>query len=324
MPPPPPPAAGHSWSAYQHPPPALQHHWPPFPPFDPGRPPPGSFEPPQHSEKPPPSWPQNQWSPPEHHFRGQFPPNQQQFPNQAPPSYQSNSRPDNPAQVYTSNRQNYPFNNQSMNRPWLDDQQKTTASDEESMQRLRDEQWLQSFLLKRRNKSIEPKQTESKPSISQFREKLYGTVKMLSELNIVCQMLKDNLENEGVWTESLSKANKLKSSIQESLTDLKDPDCVSSVKRKLLLINKKRARMRRRKMQQREEKQEQEARRADREVEVDKWQMKRIQEVEEKNRVRKTHLISVSSNRGVTHSVLPPMVHSYYPLYFNVLIIYFL
>lgn len=209
-----------------------------------------------------------------------------------------------------------------MNRPWLDDQQKITASDEESMQRLRDEQWLQSFLLKRRNKSTEPKQTESKPSISQFREKLYGTVKMLSELNIVCQMLKDNLENEGVWTESLSKANKLKSSIQESLTDLKDPDCVSSVKRKLLLINKKRARMRRRKMEQREEKQEQEARRAEREAEIDKWQMKRIQEVEEKNRVRKTPLISVSSNRGVTHSVLPPMVHVVH--YFNVLLIYFL
>ncbi len=289
-----PPAAGHAWSGYQHPPPALQQHWPPFPPFDPGRPPPGSFEPPQHSENPP--WLQNQWSPPEHHFRGQFPPNQQQFPNPAPSPYQSNARPDNPAQVYTPNRHNYPFNNQSLKRPWLDDQQKITASDEDSAQRLRDEQWLRSFLLKRRNQSIEPKQPEPKPSISQFREKLYGTVKMLSELNLVCQMLKDHLEDEGVWTESLSRAAELKSSIQERLADLKDPDCVSRVTRKVLLINKKRARMRRRKTEQREEKQEQEARRAERQAEVDKWQMKRIQEVEEKNRVRETPLISVSSH----------------------------
>ncbi|KAK2913396.1 hypothetical protein Q8A67_001795 [Cirrhinus molitorella] len=288
---PPPPAAGHAWNMYQHQPPAVQHHWPPFPPFDPNRPPPGSFEPPQHSENPPPppSWSQNQWNPAEHHFRGQFPPNQHQFPNSAPPGYQSNARPDNPTQVY-------PFNNQSMNRPWLDDQQnqiKTSsiaASDEASMQRLRDEQWIQSFLLKRKNKSIEPKQTESKPSISQYREKLYGTVKMLSELNIVCQRLKDNLENQDVWTETLSRATELKSNIQQSLVDLKDVDCVSSVKRKLLLINKKRARMRRRKMEQREEKQEQEDRRAEREAEVDKWQMKRIQEVEEKNREKELKL----------------------------------
>ncbi|XP_016401306.1 programmed cell death protein 7 [Sinocyclocheilus rhinocerous] len=292
MPPPPPPAAGHTWNTYPHPPPAVQHHWPPFPPFDPSRPPPGSFEPPQHSENPPPSWSQNQWRPPEHHFTRQVPPNQHQFPDAAPPSYQSSAR----LELYTSNRQNYPFNSQSMNRPWLDgqrNQSKTisiTASDEESMQRLRDEQWIRSFLLKRRNKSTEPKHTESKASISQFREKLYGTVQMLSELNIVCRMLKDHLENEDVWTESLSKATELKNSIQESLTDLKDPDCVGGIKRKLLLINKKRARMRRRKMEQKEEKQEQEARRAEREAEVDKWQMKRIQEVEEKNREKELKL----------------------------------
>lgn len=100
-------------------------------------------------------------------------------------------------------------------------------------------------------------------------------------------MLKDNLENEDVWTESLSKATALKNSIQERLTGLKDPDAVGGLKRRLLQIKKKRARMRRRKMQQREEEQEQEARRAEREAEIDKWQMKRILEVEEKNRVRR-------------------------------------
>ncbi|ROI48926.1 Programmed cell death protein 7 [Anabarilius grahami] len=279
---------GHSWNMYQHPPPPAQHPWPQFPPFDPSRPPPGSFEPPQHSENQPPSWSQNQWNQPEHHFRGQFTPNQHQFPNSAPVSYQSNTRPDNSAQMYTSNHQSYSFTNQS----WLDDHQNSsqitsaTASDE----RLRDEQWIQSVLLSRICKSSEPKQTESTPSVSQFKEKLSGTVKMLSELNIVCQMLKDNVEDEGVWTDALSKAAELKKSIQERLTELKEPDCVRSIKRRLLQINKKRARMRRRKMEQKEEKMEEEARRAEREALVDKWQMKRLLEVEEKNREKELKL----------------------------------
>lgn len=117
---------------------------------------------------------------------------------------------------------------------------------------------------------------------------------MLSELNIVCQMLKDNVEDEGVWTDALSKAAELKKSIQERLAELKEPDSVRSIKRRLLQINKKRARMRRRKMELKEEKLEEEARRAEREALVDKWQMKRLQEVEEKNRVRKTGRLYMS------------------------------
>lgn len=115
---------------------------------------------------------------------------------------------------------------------------------------------------------------------------------MVSELNKVRQMLEDNLENESVWTETLSKAAELKNIIRERLTSLKDPDCLSGIQRKLLLIEKKRARVRRRKMEEREEMQEQEVRRAEREAEVDKWQMKRILEVEEKNRVRTRFVFS--------------------------------
>ncbi|KAG1959533.1 programmed cell death protein 7 [Pimephales promelas] len=284
---PPPAAAGHTWDMYQHPP--VQTHWPHFPPFDPSRPPPVTFEPPQHTENPP-TWLQNQWNQPEHHHSGQFPPNQHQYPNSAPPSYQSNVMPDHSAHMYTSNRQNYPFTDQSANRPWLDDSQNNskmtsvTACDEESKQLSRDQQWIQRFLRSRLRKPSETKRTESHPPLSQFKEKLYGTVKMLSELNIVCQMLKDNLENEDVWTSTLSKAAELKNHIQERLAELKDPDCVRSIQRKVLQINKKRARMRRRKVELKEEELQREARRAEREAVVDKWQAKRIQEVEEKNR----------------------------------------
>lgn len=119
---------------------------------------------------------------------------------------------------------------------------------------------------------------------------------MVSELNKVRQMLEDNLENESVWTETLSKAAELKNIIRERLTSLKDPDCLSGIQRKLLLIKQKRARVRRRKMEEREEMQEQEVRRAEREAEVDKWQMKRILEVEEKNRVRTRFVLCHVSN----------------------------
>nr|XP_055039529.1 programmed cell death protein 7 [Misgurnus anguillicaudatus] len=284
---PPAPGPGNTWSMFQHPPPptTAQHQWPPFPTvnpgapypaFDPSRPPP-TLEPPQYNNKQ--QWTQNQWTPPNSHFRGHFPPNQ----HSAPTSYQSSFRPD------TSSNQNYPI----ANRPWPDDYQdqakSTSASDEESRQRLRDEQWLQSFLLQRgKHQPLEP--PKPKLSISQFKRKLYGTVHMVSELNAVCQMLKENLENESVWTEMLSRATELKNIIQESMTDLKDPELFCSIQRKLLLISKKRARVRRRKMEEREEKQEQEARRAERKAEVDKWQIKRLQEVEEKNREKELKL----------------------------------
>jgi len=219
--------------------------------------------------------------------------------------------PDHSAHMYTSNRQNYPFTDQSANRPWLDDSlnnskmTSVTACDEESKQLSRDQQWIQRFLRSRLRKPSETKRTESHPPLSQFKEKLYGTVKMLSELNIVCQMLKDNLENEDVWTSTLSKAAELKNHIQERLAELKDPDCVRSIKRKVLHINKKRARMRRRKVELKEEELQREARRAEREAVVDKWQAKRIQEVEEKNRVRKTDsLYQCLPIGGATRSVL--------------------
>lgn len=108
---------------------------------------------------------------------------------------------------------------------------------------------------------------------------------MLSELSELCQSLKNNLENEGAWTDSYSRAAELKSSLEESLQTLNDPDRVDMVKKKLALIKKRRERLRRRKVEREEEKREQEARAAEKEAAIDKHQMKKIHEIEEKNRV---------------------------------------
>lgn len=209
------------------------------------------------------------------------------FSNSAPPSYQPSFQSNNilaPNYSVDHHKQNYPSQapsdhfDKSINR-----------FDEDAWQRKQDEQWINTFL-RRRTKMAPPssaKRCPPKQSVSDFREKLYVAVKMLSELSEVCQTLKNNLENENVWTDSYSRAVALKSSLEESLKTLNDPERVDMVKKKLTLIKKKRARVRRKKAEREEEKREREARAAEKEAAIDKHQMKKIQEIEEKNRVRR-------------------------------------
>lgn len=90
-----------------------------------------------------------------------------------------------------------------------------------------------------------------------------------------------------MWGESYRQATELRSGLQERLATLRDPQVISGVRKKLELIKKKRARRRRRREERAEEKQEEERRAAEREAAIDKFQMKQIQELEEKNRVRR-------------------------------------
>lgn len=158
--------------------------------------------------------------------------------------------------------------------------------DEESRQRKQDEQWLQNFALKRKIKTIPQKSRTEMPSVSQMKEDLYGAVKLVSELSLICQTLKLNLENDTVWTESYSEAAELKKNVQERLSFLSDPEAKSSIKKKLMTIRNKRIRIRRKKIEHVEEDQKQEERLAERVAAIDKWMLKRIQQVEEKKRVR--------------------------------------
>lgn len=158
--------------------------------------------------------------------------------------------------------------------------------DEESKQRKQDEQWLQKFLLNRKIKDIPQKRKTETPSVNQVRKDLYGVVKLVSELSLICQTLKLNLENDSVWTESYSKAAGLRKIIQDKLSFLSDHETMSSIKKKLVAIRKKRIRTRRSKLDQAEENQKIEERLAERHAAIDKWRMKRIQKVEERKRVR--------------------------------------
>ncbi|KAJ8340337.1 hypothetical protein SKAU_G00349700 [Synaphobranchus kaupii] len=156
-------------------------------------------------------------------------------------------------------------------------------SDAEAKQKQMDKQWLVNFLLNRKTaKSTTPQQKRDKPCISQVKETLYSAARLVSELSIACEKLKENVENEKVWTESYSKAVAIKSALLEKLNIFSDPAYVESVKNKLAFISKKRLRNRRKKRERVEEEKEEDARAAQREAAIDKWRLKRIQQVEDK------------------------------------------
>jgi hypothetical protein len=166
--------------------------------------------------------------------------------------------------------------------------------DEDSIQRMQDEQWLKHFLRNRErttaknSKPAQPhsRQTHPKVSVAHIRDTLYGAIQLVSKLSMACETLKHNMENESVWADSYAEAVSVKTDLQEKLKVLGDSEFVESLKKKLSSISKRRARLRRRQVEQDEDKQREEERVAEREAAIDKWRMKRIHEVEEKKRVR--------------------------------------
>ncbi|KAG9352294.1 hypothetical protein JZ751_020707 [Albula glossodonta] len=160
-----------------------------------------------------------------------------------------------------------------------------SLSDAGTKQRQLDEQWLVKFLLNRKtSKSAISKRPSDNLYVSKVRETLYGAVRLVADLSISCQKLKENVENENVWAELYPKAVLMKRDLVEELKPFNDPAYIDSVKKKLSFISKKRLRNRRKKREQFEEKQEEDTRAVEREAVIDKWRMKRIQEVEEKKR----------------------------------------
>ncbi|KAM6980475.1 programmed cell death protein 7 [Aplochiton taeniatus] len=82
----------------------------------------------------------------------------------------------------------------------------------------------------------------------------------------------------------------VKTDLQDKLKVLNDPEFVDGLKNKLSDITKKRARRRKRKLVQLEEKHIEEDRIAEKEAAIDKWRMKRIQEVEERKKEQELKL----------------------------------
>ncbi|XP_041074928.1 capping protein inhibiting regulator of actin dynamics-like isoform X2 [Polyodon spathula] len=159
--------------------------------------------------------------------------------------------------------------------------------DSEARQAQQDDQWVAKFLSKRNRKVSKvscPKQSERTPLVSEARDAVYSAARLVSELARLCRVLKQNVENESLWSESYVKAVAVKKELQEKLKTLDDTVYIENVKKKLGRISKKRSRLQRKKQEQTLEKQEEEARAAEREAQIDRWRMKCVQQVEEKKR----------------------------------------
>uniref|UniRef100_UPI003AAEDA5C programmed cell death protein 7 n=1 Tax=Centroberyx gerrardi TaxID=166262 RepID=UPI003AAEDA5C len=158
----------------------------------------------------------------------------------------------------------------------------TQPVDEKAVQRRKDEQLVKRFLQSRGSASKSPEsQQPHRISVPHIGDTLYGAVQLVLKLSLACDILRHNLENESVWTDSYVTALKVKRELQEKLKVLNDSECLDGLKDKLSCISKRRARQRRRKLVQMEDK-DMEGLFAEKEAEIDKWRTKQIQQVEEK------------------------------------------
>ncbi|XP_048418529.2 programmed cell death protein 7 [Stegostoma tigrinum] len=228
-------------------------------------------------------------------------PNQQNFPNSSgeilswkndrdiPYSNENMVAPWSSVANFSQNRKDVNaeqlHRNDSMTRNLLSDQLSHNFKYNEPLKE-QDELWLTRFLSNRRLQPCEIKKPRSYPSVSEVKESVLSACKLVTELTTLCQLLRYNVENEAVWTESYLKAVEMRTALQEKIKTLKDDNYLSAVKRKLERIKKKRSSIQRKKQMRRLEKQEEEARTAEKEAKIDEWRMKCIREVEEKKRER--------------------------------------
>ncbi|XP_062327818.1 programmed cell death protein 7 [Osmerus eperlanus] len=211
--------------------------------------------------------------------------------------FHSNSRVDQPDHCFSENRT--PLLKSPCGAPRgkeLNFPGKTMTAqplDEEAHQRMQDEQWLQRFLRNRVKQTIqtpEPKKSNLKVSVPHVRDAIYGAVELVSKLSMACETLKGNLENDSAWADSYTEALNVKKDLQERLKMLSDPEFMAGLKKKLSCISKRRTRRHRGKLVSLEDKQMREEQMAEKEAAIDKWRMKRIQEVEEKKREQELKL----------------------------------
>ncbi|KAK2853427.1 hypothetical protein Q5P01_006088 [Channa striata] len=172
----------------------------------------------------------------------------------------------------------------------------TTAAqpeDEATLQRRQDSQWLKRFLQNKVKKSESPKTRQDRPQhsgVTALREALYGAARLVSALEESCEVLKQNVENDSVWTESFLTASNMKRELEDKLKLLGDEECLNKLKAKVTRLSKRRARrLRARILLQMEEKQRQEHI-SEKEAAIDKWRMKMIQEVEDKKKEQELKL----------------------------------
>lgn len=154
-------------------------------------------------------------------------------------------------------------------------------------------QWLSSFLACRRKKPPVKPDAVQTYSITEARELIYGALRLVSQLDSLCQALESSDQAGEPWTQDYEKAADIRVDLEKRLKELEKPGYIQGVKRKLVSVHKKRQRRR-----QGEEEQEKAAaeRSAEKEAGIDRWRMQCIQKVEEKKRVSGNHVHQLQSS----------------------------
>ncbi|CAJ0962553.1 unnamed protein product [Ranitomeya imitator] len=146
--------------------------------------------------------------------------------------------------------------------------------------------WLSSFLSCRRKEPPAKTAAVQAPSVAEARELMYSALRLVSQLDTLCQALESLDKGGKPWTREYEKAADIRVDLEEKLKELEKPGYIQGVKRKLDIVHKKRLRRQRRRQAAEEEEKEAAERSAEKEAKIDLWRMQCIQKVEEKKRER--------------------------------------
>ncbi|XP_029354097.1 programmed cell death protein 7 [Echeneis naucrates] len=159
--------------------------------------------------------------------------------------------------------------------------------------RQQDTVWLKRFL-QTRNKVTQQQNQNHHNCVPDLKQATYRVAGLLSRLDESCHTLKRSVENGRMWVESYHTALLIRQELQHRVMPLHDGELLNELEAKLSCVGKTRARRLRARSLLRLEKQHGQDHISDREAAIDTWRMKKIQEVEERQREQELKLAADS------------------------------
>ncbi|XP_006886720.1 PREDICTED: programmed cell death protein 7 [Elephantulus edwardii] len=154
-----------------------------------------------------------------------------------------------------------------------------------ALQRLRDRQWLEAvFGAPRQAGCPAPPRAPAGPSLGEVRARFRGALRLVRRLRDLSRAMRDAEADGETWTLLHAQAVPLRAELAASLQPLTQAAYVGEVRRRLERVRRRRLRLRERAREREAEREAEAARAVEREQEIDRWRVKCVQEVEEKQR----------------------------------------
>ncbi|XP_049633919.1 programmed cell death protein 7 [Suncus etruscus] len=152
-------------------------------------------------------------------------------------------------------------------------------------ERLRDRQWLEAaFGASRRAAGPKPPRAPPGPSLGEVRARLGGALRLARRLRGLSRALREAEADGPAWARLHAEAAPLRAELAERLQPLTQAAYLGDARRRLERVRRRRLRLRERARERRAEREAESARAVEREREIDRWRVKCVQEVEEKQR----------------------------------------